>query len=250
MIRRSTWQTLTAFVLAGAFPMAALAGDTGAIKGKIKLEGKAKRTVIQMTADPNCVKANTKEDGTPKKVGSENVIAKDGMLQNVIVYVKEGLGDKKFEADASKTFTIDQHGCMYTPHVFTMQTGQGIIVINSDATLHNIHGLPQKNAEFNFGQPQQGMKSEPLVMKQAEIFKVKCDVHPWMSAYVGVFDHPFHAVTGADGLFELKDLPKGDYTIAAWHEELGEQIQKVSVTGEPTDIEFTFKVEAAGGEGN
>lgn len=251
MNRGRTWQALTAWALAGAFPVAVLAADNGIVKGKIKLDGKGKRVTIKMEADPNCVKANSKEDGSPKKVGSENILAKDGMLKNVMVFVKEGLGDAKFPADAGKSFTIDQKGCMYRPHVLTMQTGQGIVVLNSDATLHNIHGLPEKNPPFNIGQPQQGMKSDPFIMKQAEIFKVKCDVHPWMSAFVGVFEHPFHCVTGEDGAFELKNLPNGNYTIVAWHEEMGEQSQTVAVTGETHEIEFTFKAPEAepSGEG-
>ncbi len=241
MTTRSTCRGICMAAVLAALPAIAFA-EGGTIKGKITLEGgkdaAPKRTVVQMTADPFCEKANE------KKVGTENaIVGKDGEVANVIVYIKDGLGDQKFDAPGAPT-TIDQIKCMYDPHVMTVQVGQTFTVKNSDETLHNIHGLPQKNEEFNFGQPKAGMTKD-LSFKRAEIFKIKCDVHPWMSAYVGVFDHPFHVVTGKDGTFEIKGLPAGKYEVAAWHETFGEMTQSVEVASDAT-VETNFEMKAAG----
>jgi hypothetical protein len=117
---------------------------------------------------------------------------------------------------------------------------QTVVVLNSDETLHNIHGLPRNNAEFNFGQPRVKMEKEMTFTKE-EIFRVKCDVHPWMSAWVGVFEHPFHNVTDSKGTFEIKDLPAGKYVVAAWHEKFGEVTQDLEIAdGDEKDISFTL----------
>ena len=219
----------------------AAAEDTGGITGKVFFKGEPeRRTVLNklFPADPNCVEFNK-----DKKVGSETFIfnKKSGTLRNVVVFVKEGLGETTFEAPAAPA-TIEQKGCMYKPHILTMQTGQPLVVKNSDATMHNINGKPKKNAPFNFAQPKAGMTRE-LSIKRAEIFKVKCDVHSWMNAYVAVFDHPFHSITGKDGVFTISGLPPGEYVIAAWHEKYGEVVtQKVTVkAGEATEADLTIE---------
>jgi hypothetical protein len=125
-------------------------------------------------------------------------------------------------------------------------TGQEFVVKSDDPFLHNVHSLAQTNPSFNFGQPKQGEKKvDP--MKAAEYFHVKCDVHPWMSAYVAVFDHPFFAVSDTDGTFTIKNLPDGDYTVLIWHEKLATTPveQKVSVKGGKGELNYTMKQEAA-----
>ena len=135
---------------------------------------------------------------------------------------------------------FDQKGCMYTPHVLGIQVGQEREVTNSDPTLHNVHSLSKLNPQFNLGQPKQGMKFTKKFEKP-ETFKVKCEVHSWMGAYIGVFNHPFFAVTADDGSFSLKSLPQGTYTIEAWHEKYGVQTAKVAVdaAGKKT-VDFKF----------
>ena len=223
-----------------ALVMAGSAWATGGtISGKVNFAGgKAaapKRTTIQMKADPNCIKARK-----GKKAGTEKVIVnKDGTLRNVIVYVKKGLEGKTFEVPAPAQ--INQQGCVYKPHVLALMKGQKLTVKNSDATLHNIHGLCKKNNEFNFGQPKQGM-TKTIDFTQLEAFKVKCDVHPWMGAYIMVLDHPKHAATGKKGMFSIDGLPPGEYVIAAWHEEYGEKTQTIVVSeGGTKEIEFVFE---------
>ena len=137
---------------------------------------------------------------------------------------------------------LDQKGCHYSPHVLGIQVGQPLQVLNSDSTLHNVHALPKANSEFNAGQPIQGMKTTHTFSTKEVMIPFKCDVHGWMNAWVGVLDHPYYAVTGADGTFSLKGLPPGTYTIEAWHEKLGTQTQMVTLGAKDNkDVAFTFK---------
>ena len=158
----------------------------------------------------------------------------------VLVYVKEGV--KGTYPAPTEPVTLDQHGCQYRPHVFGIQAGQPLKVFNSDGTLHNIHALPKKNAEFNIGQPFKGMETIKKFENTEVPVRFKCDVHKWMGAYTGVFNHPFFAVTNDQGTFEIKNLPPGNYVIEAWHEKYGTQTQNVTVTGsEPKTVDFNFK---------
>ncbi|HTR99907.1 MAG TPA: carboxypeptidase regulatory-like domain-containing protein [Bacteroidota bacterium] len=211
----------------------AVAGD---VAGKVSFTGTApKMARIMMNADPVCVKQHK----TPV-TGEEVVVNKNGTLRNVLIYVKEGLGSRKFDAPASKV-EFDQKGCMYDPHVVGIQTGQELDVVNSDPTLHNVHSLSKENPQFNVAQPKQGMRLAKKFDKP-EVFKVKCEVHTWMGAYIGVFSHPFYAVTGDDGTFHLKGLPAGQYTIEAWHEKYGTQQVKVTVAASgAATADFTYQ---------
>ena len=228
-------------VALGGLCTSAYAGDA-AISGKVLFKGgrdaAPKRKKLQMEADANCLK-HYKDKGK-KGAGTEGVVVnKDGTLRNVIVYIKEGLGDGTFEIPAEPV-ELNQEGCVYKPHVVAMMKGQKLSVKNSDETLHNIHGLARKNPEFNFGQPRKGM-TKSLDFKRPETMKVKCDVHPWMNAYIMVLPHPFHSVTRKEGTFSIGNLPAGEYVVAAWHEEYGEITQTVSVgDGETKEIEFEF----------
>jgi plastocyanin len=207
------------------------------ITGTIKLDGTApKGEAIKMNADPVCMREGK---GTTTQFF---VVGNDNALQNVFVYVKDGLGNRTFQAP-TQPVTLDQKGCHYTPHVFGIQVGQPLEVVNSDPTLHNIHALPKANQEFNTGQPIQGMKFQHTFTAKEVMVPFKCDVHGWMNAYVGVLDHPYYAVSNADGKFEIKGLPPGTYTIEAWHEKLGPMTQSVTVGAkESKDANFTFKM--------
>ena len=213
----------------------AIAGD---VSGKVMFEGTApKAAVLRMDADKVCKAAHK----APQK-SEEVIVNSNNTLKNVLVYVKSGLGSKKFDA-SSKKVEFDQEGCMYKPHVVGIQTGQELVVKNSDPTLHNVHSLSKENPQFNVAQPKKGMTLTKKFDK-AEVFKVKCEVHTWMGAYIGVFSHPFFAVTGDDGSFTLAKLPAGDYTLEAWHEKYGVQTAKVKVdaSGKATaDFKFAAK---------
>ncbi|MBO6573885.1 MAG: carboxypeptidase regulatory-like domain-containing protein [Rhodothermales bacterium] len=175
-------------------------------------------------------------------VYAQNVVVNDnGTLKNVFVYVKEGLPDGYNFPAPTEPVVFDQTGCMYTPHVFGVQAGQPIKILNSDPLLHNIHAMPETNRPFNFGMPRQGDERErEFRVPEVPVF-IKCDVHPWMGAYAGVTDHPFYSVSGDDGGFSIEGLPAGDYVIEAWHEEYGTQTQNVSVTdGAAASVSFEF----------
>jgi len=210
----------------------------GEVTGKVTFDGTApKGARLNMGADPVCSKAHK------GPIFSEEVVVNDnGTLKNVIVFVKEGLGTRKFEAPATKA-EFDQIGCEYVPHVLAVQTGQDVLIKNSDPTLHNVHSLSKENASFNVAQPKKGMVLTKKFDKP-EVFKVKCEVHTWMNAHIGVFAHPFFAVTGKDGSFVLSKVPAGEYTVEAWHEKYGTQTAKVKVaaTGAVTaDFKFSGK---------
>jgi len=214
----------------------------GKVGGTVTLDGAApKNEAINMNADPVCVKANS----TPQTQETYMVSADGKSLGNVFVYVKDGLGNYVFDTP-TETAKIDQKDCRYHPHVFGMRVNQPLEIINSDPTLHNIHAMPKGNAEFNNGQPIQGMKMSHTFDKQEVMVPFKCDVHGWMNAYVGVMSHPFFAVTDKDGKFELKGLPPGTYTIEAWHEKLGTQTASVTLAAKDSkDVTFTFKAAGA-----
>lgn len=219
----------------------AFAADSGEIKGKVTFDGAVpKIKKIKVDADPKCAEMH----GDAPLMSQEVVIGENNALQWVFVYVKTGLEGKTYQKP-DKEVMIDQKGCHYEPHVFGMMAGQKLVIRNSDPTLHNIHALPTLNKEFNIGQPNQGMETAKTFTQPEVMVKFKCDVHPWMSAYVGVVAHPFYAVSGADGTFSIKGLPAGEYEIEAWHEKYGKQTAKVKVgDGESKEASFTFKAAA------
>lgn len=213
------------------------------IKGTVTVDGPVPANEqIKMNADPICMRQTS---GNPQMMETYLVGADGKSLGNVFVYVKDGLGDRKFDPPTQPA-RIDQKDCRYHPHVFGMQVGQPLEILNSDPTLHNIHAVAKNNREFNNGQPIQGMKTTHTFTAPEVMVPFKCDVHGWMNAYVGVLNHPYYAVTDASGTFNLKGLPPGTYTIEAWHEKLGTMTETVTVGAKETkDISFTFKAPAA-----
>jgi Polysaccharide lyase family 4, domain II len=193
-------------------------GKEGTISGVIAYAGAAPAPKkIDTSADPVCGQKN------PNLETDDNVI-KDGKLANVFVYVKDGttadgkkIGGFTFETPTTEV-TLDQNGCHYVPHIIGVQTNQKIKVTNSDPTQHNIHPQPKNNPEWNQTQANGAPPIEKAFTRAEVLVPVKCNQHPWMKAYVGVLKHPFFAVSKADGSFEIKGVPPGTYTIAAWHE--------------------------------
>ena len=252
MQQRNLWTVLSMLVLASAVacgggsdsssdaPAAAPAAPAfdpataGNVSGMVMLNGELPAAEdLMMNSDPVCAMSAT-DTQTRTFVGS------DGHLGNVFVYVKEGLEGQSFPA-ATGAVTLSQQGCRYTPHVMGIQVGQTFEIVNSDPTLHNIHATPAANEEFNMGQPIQGMRFERTFDNVEVMVPFKCDVHGWMSAYIGVLDHPYFAVTATDGMFDISTLPPGDYVVEAWHEQLGTQTQNVTVaTGQTAEVSFSF----------
>jgi len=195
------------------------------ITGRVSFDGaKPSPKTLDMSATPFCEKAHA---GTPVK--SEEVIVNgNGTLKNAFVWVKSGLPDKNWQVPTSAV-TIDQHGCMYQPHVIGVMTGQNVDIKTSDSTNHNLHPQPTGNPEWNETQPPGSEDKMKTFARQEVMIPVKCNIHPWMRAYIGVVSHPFFAVTGEDGSYTIKGLPPGTYTIQVWHEKYGTQEQTITV---------------------
>jgi plastocyanin len=202
------------------------------VSGTVKYEGTApKAAKIDMSQDPACKGGNT----------AENVVVNAGDLENVFVYVKDGLGNRTFDVPAQPV-TLDQSGCRYKPHVLGVMAGQTIKINNDDPTTHNIHPTPKDNREWNESQAPQAPPIEKSFAREEIMLPVKCNQHPWMRMFVNVVKSPFYAVTGPDGKYEIKGLPPGDYTIAFVHEKLGEQDQKVTLAPKDTKtVDASFK---------
>jgi plastocyanin len=207
----------------------------GRLTGSIRLEGTPPEAqTINRRSDPYCV-----EQGEAR---TQHFVVSDGGLENVFVYVKDGVGSLKFPVPTTPV-VLDQMGCTYAPRVFGIRASQPLEILNSDETLHNVHAMPANNREFNRGQALKGMKHTHVFTTAEVMVPFKCDVHNWMNAWVGVLDHPFFAVSGAGGAFEITDLPPGTYTIEAWHEKLGTQTQSITVGSKETkDLSFVFKM--------
>lgn len=221
---------------AGTAPPVEAAGSA-TVRGQVTLEGAApERRQVKMAADPICLQQHA------DAVLSQEIVAKDGKLRYVLVYVKGGVSGS-YPAPAEPV-VLDQVGCMYEPHVFGIQAGQPLEIRNSDSTLHNVNCKPTANKRFNIAQPIQGMKTTKKFDTPEVGIPFQCNVHPWMAAYGAVFNHPFFAVTDEGGAFQLSGLPAGTYTIEAWHEKLGTQTQAVTVAdGETKELAFSFKTQ-------
>lgn len=229
---RSVLAATCAFVV-GASSIAL--ADGAIIKGKINWEGKPYRAKRMKSMNVEC--KGFHGDKPPR---FESVVTNEnGTLRNVFVYVKNAPeGDYPVP---SEPVVLNQKGCVYTPHVFGLRVGQKLEVHNSDPTAHNVHFVPKRNKEFNKSQPKKGLVDTITFKRREVMIPGKCDVHPWMSAYVGVLDHPFFGATGKDGTFELAGLPPGKYTVEAWHEKYGTKKLVVELaTDEAKEIEFTY----------
>ena len=248
-MQRNLWMVLSVFVMAAAVacggggdaaaPAAPAApafdpATAGNVSGMVMLDGEMPAPEeLMMNSDPVCAMEASNRM-------SQSFVGANGHLGNVFVYVTSGLEGQSFPA-ATGTVTLNQQGCRYTPHVFGIRVGQTLEIVNSDPTLHNIHATPSANDEFNMGQPIQNMRFERTFDSPEIMVPFRCDVHGWMNAYLGVLDHPYFAVTGEDGMFDISTLPPGDYVVEAWHEQLGTQTQNVTVTtGQTAEVSFTF----------
>jgi hypothetical protein len=210
----------------------------GVIRGKVRFAGKAPAgKVISLDADAQCAALHA--GGTITEEGV--VVGPEGGAGNVFVYVKTGMEGRQF-APPAEPVTIDQKGCRFAPRVIGMQTGQPLRVTNSDPVTHNIHPQPQNSRDWNQSQAPEDPALLRRFSKAEVMIPVKCNVHNWMRAWIGVVDHPYFAVTGTDGAFTLRNVPPGTYTVAVWQEKLGTEEQTVTVAPSgDAELNFTIK---------
>lgn len=225
---------LTAFAALLCLPMVSAAPGASGLSGKVTLNGQpAKPKIINMSSEPSCAKLYSQPPTTEDVVaGTEDALA------NVVVYVSSSTAPENPVSSQPKT--LDQKGCRYAPHVLAVQTNQEMQVVNADNVSHNIHPVPKVNREWNQAQPP---GAPPLTERFAreEFIPVKCNIHPWMHAYIAVLRTSRYVVTGKDGAFALNNLPPGTYTITAWHETYGTQTQEVVIDGsERKTVNFAF----------
>jgi plastocyanin len=220
-------------------PGAALAQST--ITGTVTFAGKPPALKpLSMDADPACAKKHA------KPVPAEMLVLGSGnTMGNVLVWVSKGLPAGKTFPVPKTPVTLDQRGCVYVPHVMGIMVGQAYRILNSDGVLHNVHTLPKINPSFNRAMPATVKETTTSFPKPENVFQIKCDVHPWMSAYIGVFTHPFFSATSTDGKFTISGLDPGTYEITAWHERLGTQSGSLTVAANDKKTQdFKFAVPA------
>lgn len=221
----------------GAAAVASLQEGDATITGTVTFAGEPPNLpTLDMAADPDCAGMHD------EPVRAETLVLGEGnTMGNIFLQVKDTFAQEDY-TPPSVPVVIDQTGCLYDPHVVGVLAGQPLQFWNSDGILHNVHGTPKNNREFNLGMP--GSRTETSVtLNEPELYvPVKCDVHPWMSAYVAVMTHPYFDVTQPDGQFEIT-VPAGTYTIEAWHERLGTRTQEVTVAaGETASVDFALDV--------
>jgi len=225
-------------VAVSVWPGVAFAASS--ITGTITFDGKAPSLKpLTMDADPACAKKH--KGPVPNEM---LVLGSGNTMGNILVWVSKGLPSGKTFPVPKNPATLDQKGCQYVPHVQGIMVGQAYRILNSDGILHNVHALPKVNPSFNQPMPATMKEKTVTFSKPEPIFQIKCDVHPWMMAWVGVFTHPFFSATGTDGKFTLTGLDPGTYEITAWHERLGTQTASITVGAnetKPQNFKFILK---------
>jgi plastocyanin len=227
-------------VAAVLWPGVAFAASS--ISGTVTFAGKVPALrPLTMDADPACAKKHS--GAVPNEM---LVLGSGNTMGNIMVFVSKGLPAGKTWPAPKAPAVLDQKGCLYVPHVMGIMVGQTYRILNSDGILHNVHALPKINRGFNRPMPATVKEASVTFDKPEPVFQIKCDVHPWMSAYVGVFTHPFFSVTGTGGKFTISGLDPGTYELTAWHERLGTQTASVTVgANEAKTQDFKFTTPAA-----
>jgi plastocyanin len=198
---------------------------------------KPTRRVISMESDITC----SQEHGGKPVYDEPVAVGEDNGLANAFVYIQKGLEGKKFEP-VKEPVILDQRGCMFAPRAIGLQTGQTMQLRNSDKVSHNIHPVPKNNREWSESQAPGTPDAERRFGYPEIMIPVKCNIHQWMHAYIGVVEHPYFAVTGPDGKFEWSNVPPGEYTVAVWHEKLGDQTKPIRLAASASEaVDFLYR---------
>jgi plastocyanin len=208
---------------------------TGIIAGDVRFEGAPPPSKdVSFGSFGECAQTHA------GPVTAGDVLVHDGAVENAFVYLKDGLGDRVFAVPTAPV-VVGQRGCLFTPRVVGVQTGQTLRFVNDDPLLHNVHATPASSSGWNVSLPRQGAERDTRVDEPEVMVPVRCDLHPWMQAWVGVLAHPYFAVTGADGRFRLSDVPPGGYTVTVWHERFGTRETTVTLApGGTAAVSLTF----------
>jgi len=230
----------TGWLLAGAVLAAASLAGAADVTGTITLKGTPpkEKEITPLKDDVNCGRL---QPGMPTT--HFYVVGSKGELADVIVSLEgDGLSGKSTGA-AAPLALLDQKGCEYSPQILAVQTEQKIVVKNSDPVLHNVHDQPTVpgNKEQNMAQPPGGADLSFTMAKPEMFVKFKCEVHPWMFAWVSVFDHPYFAVSGKDGSFKIANVPPGKYTLKATHRKAGTVTQEIEVKEGLAPVSLTLE---------
>ena len=205
----------------------------GSVTGKVTYDGNVPRLrPIDMNADPACAAKHDSRVANPMLTLGEG----NGMA-NIFVQIKNAPAGGTAPTEPVE---IDPTGCLYEPRVAGAMVGQPVLFKNSDGILHNVHGLPEENREFNIGMPPTLKEKEQTFNKPEPLFPVKCDVHPWMQSYVAVMTHPYFTTTDANGNFTIDGVPAGTYEVEVWHERLGTQSMSVTVGDGAAEANFSL----------
>lgn len=216
------------------------AATAGTITAAVEYSGQvpAPKPIV-MSGVPACAAMH------PDGVTDQPISAANGKLAGAVVFIKSGFGDRGF-APPTTAVEIDQKGCLYEPRVAAVMVGQPLKFLNSDAESHNVHGKPQVADGWNFLMSRQGASRDVVFSKPEVGIPVGCDIHPWMRAYVSVFDNPYFGITGSDGAVALKMVPPGDYVVGVWHPVLGTMVQPVTVApSAAANVTFSFQAPAS-----
>jgi hypothetical protein len=217
--------------------------QNGEITGMVTLVG-TPPPEKQIVMDRTCARRRPEPAFTRHYVSNSK-----GGLYDVFVYLSQGVR-RRYAVPAERVL-IDQVDCMFEPYIVGVQAGQKIQIRNSDPMLHNLHATPKPgtgNKEFNFAQPIKGQVNQISFFNEELFIRLKCDVHPWMFAYVCVVEHPFFAITDTNGVFRLPaKIPPGRYTLTARHLKAGSSSQEVIVeAGQRQTVDFQLSVPQPG----
>ena len=211
--------------------------QVGSISGQVRFEGPVPApTTLQLGGWSACRVQHP--DGLPT---AADLLVRDGKLQNALVSITRGLGERVFAVPQEPVHS-DQRGCVFIPRILTVRVDQPLRFVNSDPIAHNVHGWPQRAQAWNLSLGVMGASQTIRIHTPENIIPVTCDIHGWMRAYVAVFDHPYFALTDAEGKFFLSKVPPGAYVLEAWHERLGVQRTRIELgPQEQRALVFTFR---------